>query len=134
MGINAKQWGSQAWHFIHSVAYTYPENPTESEKDNYLAFINSLSKVLPCSICSEHFMQILQYMPPKLDSQQDFFNWSIDVHNEVNKSNGKPILSYEDALNQFYLNSVKNLEVDEDSRLFSIKAKHILNNIKKLKT
>lgn len=134
MGINAKQWGSQAWHFIHSIAYAYPENPTDLEKTFYNQFIYSLSYVLPCSICSEHFMEILKYMPPKLDSQQDFFNWSVDVHNEVNKNNGKPILSHEEALNQFYLNSVKNLEIDEDSRLKSIKARLLLSSIKKIKS
>ena len=36
MGFSPLIWGRQAWHFIHMVALTYPNNPTEADKKNYL--------------------------------------------------------------------------------------------------
>ena len=100
MGINAIQWGKEGWHFIHTITLTYPFNPTENDKENYLQFLKSLENVLPCNICAEHFKQNMIKIPPRLDSTIEFFNWSVDMHNEVNIMNNKPTLTYEEAYNE----------------------------------
>jgi hypothetical protein len=43
-----------------------------------------------------HFEQVLVENP--VPEAGDFFKWSVDVHNIVNKRIGKPEFSYEDAL------------------------------------
>lgn len=43
-----------------------------------------------------HFEQVLAENP--VPEAGDFFKWSVDVHNIVNKRIGKPEFSYEDAL------------------------------------
>ncbi len=112
MGLNPENWGRQGWHFIHSVMVNYPDDPTEADKKKYKSFINSIPSVLPCPICGEHFKENLKKMPPDYASNESMWKWSVDVHNEVNKANKKPALSYDEAWGEFVKNSEKpNLSV-----------------------
>lgn len=104
MGLSPSLWGKQAWHFIHIVALSYPNNPSDADKENYSAFFNSLKHTLPCPICAKHFEENMVKLPIRLESTKDLFEWSVDVHNEVNKSNGKKVLSYEEALKEINRN------------------------------
>ena len=132
MGINAEQWGKQGWHFIHSIAYNYPDNPTQEDKKNYSDFIHSMQKVLPCPFCAEHFKQNIIKMPIRLYNKSEFFNWTVDMHNEVNKLNGKAILSYEEASDEWVKNAQTKEQLENDLRLKSIQAQSLLRKIKKL--
>lgn len=105
MGLNPEIWGSSGWRFIHSVALTYPYEPTEQDKDNYRKFFESIPKVLPCSICGEHFQEKLDTMPLRLDSRKDLWEWTVDAHNQVNKDNGKKELTYDEAMKEFDKNT-----------------------------
>jgi hypothetical protein len=98
MGLSPSLWGRQAWHFIHVVALSYPNSPTDAEKENYLAFFKSLRHTLPCPMCAKHFEENMEKLPIRLENTKDLFQWTVDVHNEVNKSNGKRLLTYEEAL------------------------------------
>lgn len=133
MGISAEQWGKEAWHFLHTICYNYPDNPTETDKKDYTDFIDAFQRVLPCPYCAEHFKELLISMPPKLDNQTELFNWSVDIHNEVNKSNGKSVLNYEEGLTELFNNFKTKEHIDEDVRIKSIEANLILTKIKKLK-
>jgi hypothetical protein len=97
MGLSPIIWGKEGWHFIHFIALAYPTNPTNEDKENYLKFINSLSDVLPCPFCGKHFKENMEQMPPKLENKESFFNWTVDMHNLVNRDNGKREFSYEEA-------------------------------------
>ena len=33
--MDTKFWGPSGWKFLHLVAYTYPNNPTENNKITY---------------------------------------------------------------------------------------------------
>ena len=35
-------WGCSLWHFLHTISFNYPINPTETDKINYKNFILSL--------------------------------------------------------------------------------------------
>jgi hypothetical protein len=102
MGISPNLWGSQAWHFIHMVALSYPENPTEQDKEKYLHFFSSLGNVLPCPICGQSFLEKMKKYPPNFEK---LFEWTVDIHNTVNAENGKAILSYEEAKIQVLKNT-----------------------------
>jgi hypothetical protein len=133
MGISAEQWGRQAWHFLHTICFNYADNPTETDKKDYSDFIDAFQRVLPCPYCAEHFKELLIKLPIKLDNKTQLFNWSVDIHNEVNKSNGKAILSYEQGLAELFNNFKTKEQLQEDMRIKSIEAHLILNKIKKLK-
>jgi hypothetical protein len=104
MGLSPSLWGRQAWHFIHIVSLNYPNKPTDEDKDNYLAFFKSLRHILPCPICAKHFEENMEKLPIRLENTKDLFEWTVDIHNEVNKSNGKIELSYEEALKEINRN------------------------------
>jgi hypothetical protein len=97
MGYSPLIWGKEGWHFIHFVALAYPEYPTEEDKINYSKFFESLKDVLPCPTCSYNYEKKIKEHPPALENKKSLFRWTVDVHNSVNKENGKEIVSYEDA-------------------------------------
>lgn len=96
--MNQNVWGKCGWVLIHSIAINYPEKPTPSEKENTITFFNLLGKMLPCYYCRKHYVENLQILPIQADSKLELVWWTIDLHNLVNKSTGKPILSREEAL------------------------------------
>lgn len=108
MGFNTLQWGRQGWHFIHAVALGYSNDPTAEEKKAASDFIKSLTIILPCPICANNFKEKVEKNPPRLDTAKDFFEWTVDIHNEVNKENGKEQISYEQALIEFEKNAEPN--------------------------
>ena len=44
--MDPKIWGPPGWFFIHSVTLVYPDNPTETEKNNFKRFFLNLGKSL----------------------------------------------------------------------------------------
>ena len=102
MGISPKRWGREGWKFIHYVALTYPPKPTEADKKKYLNFFLSLQDVLPCEICAMHFRENMKEHPIRLDNNRELFNWTVDVHNVVNKQNGKKVLTYDEAFDELF--------------------------------
>jgi len=100
---NNNIWGPPAWTFLHTVTYNYPENPTEDDKRNFYNFFMSLQHVLPCEKCKEHYKQNIQKydLNNSLGSRQELVKWLIDLHNDVNRDNGKPVWSYSDVFNKY---------------------------------
>ena len=90
-------WGPSAWSFLHTITFNYPENPTDIEKQKYYTFFNSLKNVLPCPLCKEHYIQNFETIPIRLENRESLIEWLIDIHNEVNRKNGKRELSYNEV-------------------------------------
>lgn len=63
----------------------------------------NLQHVLPCEKCKSHYKQNIKKYDLKnsLGSRQDLVKWLIDLHNDINKDNGKPIWSYSDVFNKY---------------------------------
>ena len=96
--MNQNIWGKAAWVFIHSIAVNYPENPLPCEKENTINFFTLLGDMLPCRYCRQHYKENLKQLPVAADSKMDLIWWTIDLHNRVNSSTGKKVLSREEAL------------------------------------
>ena len=100
MNIDPNIWGPGAWKFMYNITLAYPDNPNPNTKSQTYNFFTSLSAVLPCETCRYNFSQHIQKYPLNndiLSSRDNLINWLIDIHNQVNISTGKPILSYESA-------------------------------------
>lgn len=98
MGLNPKLWGKEGWRFIHFVAVTYDP----SKKEAYLNFFQNLPKILPCPVCGKHFKENMAKMPPRMESNQTVFEWTVDMHNLVNKETGKKIYTYAQAHKEMF--------------------------------
>ena len=92
--------GPKLWFMIHTIAINYPDNPTYQDKRSHEEFYNSLKYVIPCEKCRVHYTQRLKRMPiiNHLDNSDALFRYTIDLHNQVNKSLNKKIYSYEEVM------------------------------------
>jgi hypothetical protein len=105
-GLDISQWGPQAWKFMHAVTFAYPDNPTPEEKQAAISFFSSLSKLLPCEKCRDHFSIGLEVKPVEqfCNSKADLSRWLVDFHNAVNARLGKAFVEYEEMC-KVYLGS-----------------------------
>ena len=99
--MDPNKWGPHLWFFLHTISFNYPENPTFKNKVDYNDFYNSLKNVIPCELCRTHYIQYLETSPPNLVGRNDLVKWTIDLHNKVNVEVGKPVYSYEKAINLY---------------------------------
>lgn len=114
--MNSKVWGPKGWFFMHSIALQYPEKPTIKDKQVYYNFFKSIGEVLPCPICQQHYNKNFKQhdITKYLANQKKLFIWTVDMHNFVNKSTGKPVISYNQAklnLMHEYSNSFSDLSL-----------------------
>jgi hypothetical protein len=103
-------WGKSVWISMHYIALGYPNNPGETDKENYYNFFNNLHTVLPCQRCVDHLKDILERHPLKttyLENSFKLFEWTVKIHNEVNKSLDKPVLTLSNAT-QLYAKKTPN--------------------------
>ena len=93
-------WGPKLWHSLHCTALNYPENPSESDKQNYKSFYLNVHRIIPCNLCANHYRQnvIAFDLDLFLTTPMDLFRFTVDIHNLVNKQLGKPLFAFEDAL------------------------------------
>jgi FAD-linked sulfhydryl oxidase len=93
-GISPLLWGEHQWKLLHMIASTYPENPTEIDNKNYFNFMVALGNVLPCEFCRYHYKNMLSSMNLNMsvfNSQETFFRFVFDMHNQVNTRLKKPV-------------------------------------------
>ncbi len=91
-------WGPIFWYTLHIVSLAYPVQPTEADKAGARAFFESLTTVLPCPICREHYASKIKESPPVVDSKGELIYWVWDIHNQVNTMLNKPTITIEQFL------------------------------------
>lgn len=96
-------WGPIFWHTIHITALGYPQKPSYAQKRAAKEFYEALAQLIPCPVCREHYQQHLQIAPisPHLDRRDDLFRWTVELHNRVNETLGKPRVTEAEAV-RFY--------------------------------
>ena len=100
-------WGPSGWTFLHATSYSYPEYPTETEKNDMSHFITYFAKVLPCKKCREDFALFLaknfgeRKRGAILKTKRTLVEFLIDAHNYVNNKLGKRIFSYKEVDNLY---------------------------------
>jgi hypothetical protein len=63
-------------------------------------FFVSIEQILPCEKCKNNYKKHLLKYPLSdkiLRSKKNLVMWLINIHNEVNKQNGKKIYTYEEV-------------------------------------
>jgi len=108
--MTPKTWGKYFWYTIHLTALGYSEKPTFEDKIAYKSFYESIGKVLPCKKCTINFARHFADMPidPYLiHGKRKLFDWTVYLHNTVNKELGKPQWNTDYAWD-FYKTMCKN--------------------------
>jgi Erv1 / Alr family len=90
-------WGPLGWMTLHSVATSFPEAPTPSERQLMSSWLDLFRDTITCPTCRDHFTGMLAnyrlQFPGMLSSRNDFAVFSFRAHNEVNRRIHKPIYS-----------------------------------------
>jgi hypothetical protein len=104
-------WGPSFWALFHLISFNYPDNPSPKDIDIALTLIKSIYYVLPCKLCSDHYIENLKTNPLKpcdVKSKKNFVLWFINFHNIVNKMLDKRALTYDEAITKIkYLSEYK---------------------------
>ena len=84
-------WGSSAWKFLHTIALSYPQKPTQQDKSDYKQFFLLLEKVLPCETCADNFKQHIKeiQIDKHLNGPHELFSWTVKMRNAVQKVLGR---------------------------------------------
>lgn len=99
--IDPKLWGKHFWATAHYITISYPNDPTETEKENVKKFFEILKVLIPCAKCRSHYTNNLQINPLTdniLNSKYKLIEWLVNLHNEVNGRTGKKIITVEEAM------------------------------------
>ena len=88
--LTKQEIGRHAWALLHSVAASYPIEPTNEDKKQVEDFINGLAHNFPCKICGKHFVKLLKDNPIKNNNREELVYYLCDIHNIVNKFLEKP--------------------------------------------
>ena len=96
-------WGPTSWNFLHFITISYPDNPTQNDINNHKIFLKNLSNILPCSICKTHFNKHITEsdLDKALSSKENYMILMWNIHNKVNNLNNRPIMKYNDFLNEY---------------------------------
>ncbi len=116
--VSKKIWGPHLWYSMHFIALGFPLDASNIDRTNYKNFYINLPNVIPCEECSKHFAKNLNNynIDNYLESREKLFEWTVIMHNEVNKLLGKKIWSVEQAL-KYYKNF--NLELESSFSCFN---------------
>ena len=119
-------WGPHYWFFLHTIAFSYPENPNEFTKRKYYDLIHNFPLFIPDNKIGDNFNNLLINYPvtPYLCSRESFMKWVFFIHNKINYSIGKPEISYLDSL-ELYLKNYESEPVKMQNR-FKLKRKYII--------
>jgi len=87
-GMLTSVWGPSLWHFLHTMSFNYPIDPTNEEKQQYKSFILSLQHVLPCKYCRINLTNNFKHNPIEdchMENRESFSRYIYKLHELINK-------------------------------------------------
>ena len=91
-GMLTSVWGPAMWHYLHTMSFNYPVNPTLENKKHYKDFIYNLRNVLPCKYCRINLTNNLKKKPLlncHMENRTTFSRYIYELHELINKMLGK---------------------------------------------
>jgi len=87
-GMLTKVWGPGMWHFLHTMSFNYPVNPTTDDKKHYKEFVLSLQYILPCKYCRQNITNTFKEHPitdDNMKNRDNFSRYIYNLHETINK-------------------------------------------------
>ena len=88
--LTKQEIGRNTWSILHSIAASYPNEPTKEDKQQVTNFLYGLANLFPCKICGSHLLKMLNKEGVHADSREELVNYICKIHNIVNKVLNKP--------------------------------------------
>jgi hypothetical protein len=101
------EWQPLTWQMFHTIALNF----NEAYKDEYITFFDTLKTIIPCKMCRNHYIAQTNIENLKIENNinsEKIFNWTIDLHNNVNVMNRKRLWSYDGARSHYTNNNFNN--------------------------
>ena len=97
--VSPRVWGRPLWFSLHYGALNYPHDVDDEKKQMMINFILGLPMMIPCDMCKNHAHEYIQSRKHTLhnvvQNTHNLFTFFWEFHNDVNKRNGKPLMSLE---------------------------------------
>jgi hypothetical protein len=104
-GMMTTVWGPPMWHYLHTMSFNYPVNPSLEEKRHYRNFVLNLKNVLPCKYCRQNLKLNFRKLPltmAQMENRDSFSRYLYELHELVNRMLGKVSgLSYCDVRERY---------------------------------
>ena len=104
-GMLTSVWGPSLWHFLHTMSFNYPVEPTKEQKKLYRDFMLNLENVLPCKYCRLNLVKNFKSLPLTLHHMKNrdtFSRYVYRLHELINTMlNKKSNLSYCDIRERY---------------------------------
>jgi hypothetical protein len=131
-GMLTTVWGPSMWHYLHTMSFNYPVNPTDEDKKHYRDFVINLQYVLPCKYCRQNLTNNLKIFPlnmSEMKNRESFSKYIYRLHELVNKLlKKKSGLSYCDVRERY--EHFRSRCTDEKPKVFNIKKTLKIKNMK----
>jgi hypothetical protein len=122
-GMLTTVWGPAQWHFLHTMSFNYPVNPTAEDKKHYRDYVLNLQHVLPCKYCRINLKNNLKQKPIQMCHMKDrdsFSRYIYDLHETVNRMlKKKSHLSYCDVRERY--EHFRSRCTEEKPKIFTFK-------------
>ena len=122
-GMLTAVWGPSMWHFLHTMSFNYPVNPTADNKRHYRDFLLSLQYILPCKYCRQNLTNNFKVFPLKMSdmaNRDSFSRYVYRLHELVNKLlKKKSGLSYCDVRERY--EHFRSRCTDDKPKIFNVK-------------
>lgn len=122
-GMLTTVWGPAMWHYIHTMSFNYPDNPTAENKKHYKEFVYNLRNVLPCKYCRINLTNNLKKKPLEMchmKNRETFSRYIYELHEVINKMlNKKSNLTYYDIRERY--EHFRARCTDEKPKVFTFK-------------
>ena len=137
-GMLTTVWGPSLWHYLHTMSFNYPINPTKNDKINFKNFIVNLKYVLPCKYCRMNLRKNLKDLPLRtkdLNNRHTFSLWMYKLHEHINKMLGKKSgLTFEKVRERYeHFRSRCTIYIDKKTNMIKIKSMRAKKTRKKKK-
>jgi hypothetical protein len=120
-GINPRLWGKSSWIFLFYIVESYPDNPTNNNKNIIKNFFESLRYILPCEICRNNYKKDIKNIKLSnfyLKNKNNLRTWLYKIHDLTEKRiNGKGmdksnyIKKYSNNNSKFALNNINKKHI-----------------------
>jgi hypothetical protein len=104
-GMLTSIWGPNMWHYLHTMSFNYPVEPSKENKHYYKEFVKNLQYTLPCKYCRINLKNNFKAHPIKdchMKNREAFSRYVYELHELVNKMlNKKSGLKYCDVRERY---------------------------------
>jgi hypothetical protein len=122
-GMMTKIWGPAMWHYLHTMSFNYPVEPTKEQKIHYRDFVLNLKNVLPCKYCRINLANNFKKKPLQMchmKSREAFSRYIYELHETVNRMlNKKSNLTYCDVRDRY--ENFRSRCTEEKPKVFTFK-------------